>query len=216
MLTIHFFAPALASLSIPLAQVLANQAVLALIFNQLGGVAVAVFSAHRTLANMALQVVQSISHAMLPEFSLAFGAGDQPLARRLHRRACQLSVVIGLVSCIFVGFLAQPLLPIWTSGRILFSLPLMVGLLLGVATRSLWYTSLFVPMSINLHHRIAVALVIGTLASLAIAFPLTRSLGLTGTTYIVPIDRAFYVDSGIAFIVEVGRGYAFVVLGIRD
>ena len=174
--------PALANMAFPFGQVLSNQAILALIGSQLGTSAVTVFAAHRTLANAALQVVQSISHAMLPEFSLAFGAGDQLLARRLHRRACQLSLGLGLASCILIGLTAAPILHVYTMGKVPYDHMLMLALLGCVAWRSLWYASLFVSMSINLHHRIAFVFVVGTFASLFLAFPLTSMAGLVGTT----------------------------------
>ncbi len=213
----QIFRPAMASMAFPVGHIFGNQAILALIGNQLGASGVTIFATHRTLANVALQIVQGISHAVLPEFSLAFGSGNTDLVKRLHRRSCQISFWLGMLACVGIGLFAKPFLEFWTGGKVAFEPMLMTALLVWVAARSLWYTSLFVSMSINLHHRIALVYVAGTLCSLLIAVPMTQSYGLAGTAFALlatDVAMSYYVlKSSFSLVGDTAASFWGFVIG---
>jgi O-antigen/teichoic acid export membrane protein len=124
--------------------------------------------------------MHSIGYAVWPELSVAFGAGDIPLARRLHRVAVHWSVWVGLAACLAIAIAAPFILPIWTSNRIHVQYALLVALLAVVLLRITWETSAIVSVSWNKHQRIATMYVLTTLASVLLASATISQLGLVG------------------------------------
>jgi O-antigen/teichoic acid export membrane protein len=97
--------PSLGFMLAPLSSALALQAPLFLIGTILGAPAVAMFAATRTLARVPLQLVNLINTSIWPEFSLAYGAGNMALLRRLHRTSWGVTtLLVGLIGTGFILF----------------------------------------------------------------------------------------------------------------
>jgi O-antigen/teichoic acid export membrane protein len=146
----------------------------------LGPTSVVVFSAARTVSRAALQMVQLVNSAFEPGITIAFGAGKIDLTRTLHRRACQLALIVALVivaGLITVGpwFLAH-----WSSGRVPPSRGLLSILLLVVVCFALWSTSSTLMTATNQHQKMAVVYVIATALTCAVCYFFARWKGLYG------------------------------------
>ena len=88
--------PALAFMGFPIGNALNLQGTVLAVEYALGPTEVAIFATARTVSRVALQMVQLVNQTFWPELSSAFGAGKIELVRRLHRRACQMAIIIGV------------------------------------------------------------------------------------------------------------------------
>lgn len=171
-------APAIAFMGMPLGHALGNQGMIQVVAAILGPAAVVVFTAHRTLTNVAVQFSNILANSAWPEFSKALGAGDRHTAKLLHRKACQWALWLGLLACLGIGLIATYLIPVWTGGKLQCNMTLLVVLLFCVLLRVFWWTSSVVPLSTNSHARMAVTYVLGTTASLVATAALAPSVGI--------------------------------------
>src|SRR5208283_3733216 len=89
--------PAVAFMAFPLGNALNLQGTLLAVSYALGPVSVVIFSTARTISRAALQMVQMVNSTFEPELSLSFGAGKIDTTRTLHRRACQLALLVAMV-----------------------------------------------------------------------------------------------------------------------
>ncbi len=176
-------APAFGFMAFPVGQALSFQGLIVVIGAWLGPIAVVSFSTLRTLSRLNLQLVAIFKHTLWPELSRAFGAGDISLARRLHRYACQASLVLSIFGGSMLWIFGPIIYRIWIGHNIIFDAACFHVLLLAVVTNSLWDTSAVIPMSINSHCRIAVAYAAAALASLVLAGMLIPSMGTVGAAF---------------------------------
>lgn len=147
-------APAFGFIALPLANAISIQGFTLIIASVLGSVAVAQFSTLRTLSRINVQLITVIAWALWPELSRAFGAGNLPLARRLHRHAYQAGLALSAVAGSVLWFCGPTLYRYWIRSAIHFDADTFHILLLVTFVNSLWFTSSVVPMSTNAHHRI--------------------------------------------------------------
>ncbi len=70
----RLFVPAISFLGLPLGHALGTQGMVQVVARVLGPAFVVIFSAHRTIANIAIQLMNSINQTVWPEFSAAYGA----------------------------------------------------------------------------------------------------------------------------------------------
>jgi O-antigen/teichoic acid export membrane protein len=173
-------APAVAYMAFPAGNALSIQGMVLVISAVLGPIAVATFSTMRTLTRFSFQIMEAVKNSIWPELSAAYGAQNWPLARRLHRVACQISLWSSLGTVTFLFFAGDKIIAIWTHGRITVDEPTFRWLLLVIIANSFWYTSSVVTIASNTHERVAVVFLIGTAASLAIARILMPHFGLSG------------------------------------
>jgi O-antigen/teichoic acid export membrane protein len=89
--------PAFAFMCFPIGNALNLQGAQMAVNYALGPTSVVVFSGARTVSRAALQMVQLVNSTFEPEITIAFGAGKVDLTRTLHRRACQLALIVALV-----------------------------------------------------------------------------------------------------------------------
>jgi O-antigen/teichoic acid export membrane protein len=173
-------APALGFLAMPIGDALTMQGFIVVIGASLGPVAVVVFSTCRTLSRINFQLMSVVAHALWPELSAAFGAGNISLARRLHRHASQaalgLSIIVGLLLWVAGPFLYH----VWIRNAVTFDAVCFRVLLLAAIANSLWYGSSVVVMSTNAHHRIMFAYLAVCSISVGLAAVLIHPLGIVG------------------------------------
>jgi O-antigen/teichoic acid export membrane protein len=174
-------APAIAFMGFPIGNALNLQGTLLAVQYALGPVDVVIFSTARTVSRVALQMVQMVNTTFWPELSLAYGAKDIALLRTLHRRACQMALMIAaLVVSAMLSF-GPWFLTHWTSGHVPPSRPLLSILLLVVVFYALWSTSSTLAAAINQHQRLAAWYITGTSITVVFTFLLARShFGLYG------------------------------------
>jgi O-antigen/teichoic acid export membrane protein len=173
-------APAFGFISFPIGLALSIQGFTIVIGALLGPLAVVSFSTLRTLSRLNFQLIAALKHALWPELSMAFGAGDISLARRLHRHACQASLSLSIFGGALLWIFGPFIYRFWLRQGVAFDATCFHVLLLAVVTNSLWDTSAVIPMSINGHCRIAMTYAGAALVSLALAWALVTRLGITG------------------------------------
>jgi len=182
-------APAFAFMAFPIGNAVSLQGLTLVIGIVLGPVAVVAFSTIRTLSRVGFQVLGVMARTIWPELSTAFGAGQIALARNLHRRACQIALILSL-SCTGALAVAGPFVyGSWTRHAVSFDSLTFNLLLLVILANSFWYTSSVVPMAANQHEKIAVAYMIATVLSLGFAWALMKKFGIAGAaTALLCID----------------------------
>jgi O-antigen/teichoic acid export membrane protein len=171
-------APAFAFMAFPVGTAFNIQGTLMAVGYALGPTAVVVFGTARTVSRFALQIVQMVNNTFWPEMSSAFGTNDIPLTRVLHRRACQLALVIGVILVGSMLTLGPWFLTHWTGGRVPPSRGLLSILLLVVIANSLWSTSSTLLASVNKHQRLAAWYLFGTSVTVFLTYLLAKYFGL--------------------------------------
>ena len=139
-----------------------------------------------------------INNSIWPEMSAAFGMGDMDLARKLHRRACQISILLCLSITAGITIFGNWIWRVWTVGKVPTDSVLLYIMLLQTLLSSFWFTSSVVPMAINKHQRMARAMLVATSLALLLAWALMRvpALGLRGAAIALTIGdlvTALYV-----------------------
>jgi O-antigen/teichoic acid export membrane protein len=146
----------------------------------IGPASVVVFVTARTVSRGALQMVQMVNSTFEPELTLSYGAGKLDLTRSLHRRACQLALIVALVIVAGVMTVGPYFLHAWTGGHIPPSRGLLSILLLVVVVFALWSTSSTLMTATNQHQKMAVVYLFATLFTCFLCFYFARWEGLYG------------------------------------
>ena len=172
--------PALGFIALPLGYAISLQGTTIMIGSLLGPSAVAAFSTLRTLTRLNSQALNAVGWSAWPEFSSAFGAGNIPLARQLHRHAFQLGLALSALLVLILWQLGPFVYGLWTRNSINFDANCFHLLLLVTLADSLWFMSSVVPMSTNAHHRLAFAFVAISSFSLILCRALMPAFRLEG------------------------------------
>ncbi len=170
--------PALSFMSFPVVNALNLQGILVVIGHAMGPIAVVTFNTARTISRSASQGMNLINNSIWPEMSTAFGMGDMDLARKLHRRACQISILLCLSITAAITLFGNWIWKVWTVGKVPTDSVLLYIMLLQTLLSSFWFTSMVVPMAINKHQRMARATLVATSLALLLAWVLMRVQGL--------------------------------------
>jgi len=126
------------------------------------------FTALKTLTNIILRVFDLVNQTVYPEFSMAWGKNDVLLLKKLHRMSCQASFWIGAIAIAGLAMLGRWIFAIWIGEEVEFDYLILLGLLLVMGLRSLWYTSFVLPASINKHQKIAIIYLVSSLLGLSL------------------------------------------------
>jgi len=172
--------PAIAFMGFPIGQALNLSGTQLAVNYALGSTSVVVFAAARTVSRGALQMVQLVNGTFEPEITIAFGARNIELTRTLHRRACQLALLVALVIVAGLMTVGPWFLSHWSRGRVPPSPVLLSILLLVVVCFALWNTSSTLMTATNQHQKMAVVYVLATSATCAICYFFARWQGLYG------------------------------------
>jgi O-antigen/teichoic acid export membrane protein len=190
--------PAISFMSFPLGNALTLQGTLIVVGAVLGPGPVVILNTARTIARSINQVMQLINNSVWPEVSIAFGAGNLGLARNLHRRACQVSILLCLSATLVIACCGNFIWKTWTVGKITTDPILLDIMLIQMLLSSLWFTSSVVPAAINKHQNLAKVSLLTSLGSLAVVWLLlvTTNAGLRGmavTMALADVVMAMYV-----------------------
>jgi O-antigen/teichoic acid export membrane protein len=174
------FSPAVAYMALTAGNSFIFQGMTILVSAVLGPIAVVMFTTLRTLTRFAYQMVNVIADSILPELSASFGSGNWPLARKIHRHACQVALALSCVAILFLLIFGGRVYGVWTHHRVAMDHPLFKVLLLEVLANSFWSTSAVVTIACNRHQWQAVIYVAAAALSLPVAYLLMPRLGLVG------------------------------------
>jgi O-antigen/teichoic acid export membrane protein len=170
--------PAFAFMAFPLGNALNLQGTLMAVGYALGPTAVVVFGTARTVSRVALQMMSMVNNTFWPELSAAFGTNDISLLRSLHRRSCQMALIISF-GIVFIMMTFGPwFLTHWTGGHVPPSRPLLTLLLLVVVIYTLWSTSSTLVAAINQHQKLAAYYLVGTSVTVVLTYVMAKHYGL--------------------------------------
>ena len=204
--------PAIAFMGFPIGNALNLQGTLMAVQYAMGPASVGVFGTARTVSRFALQMVQMVNSTFWPEMSMAFGQKNVDLTRTLHRRACQMALIIAAVVVTGMMTVGPWFLSHWTGGHVPPSRGLLSILLLVVVFYALWSTSSTLLAAINQHQRLAAWYIAATSITCALCYPLARMYGLYGAAaallvselvmnvYVLPASLRVAHDTFPAFI----------------
>jgi O-antigen/teichoic acid export membrane protein len=176
----RLIAPALGFMAFPLGNALALQGPILIIGQIMGGPAVALFSATRTLARLPIQITNVFNASVWPEMSRAHGAGDTPALRSLHRGSWGLTLLLVAASSTVLLVLGPWIANAWLGSKAHFE-PLVLSLLiLATAFSAIWNASSVVLSAINAHAGLGIRYVLINAVCLGIAWVLTPTFGWWG------------------------------------
>ena len=213
----NLFVPAVAFLGFPIGNALNLPGTLLAVGYALGPTDVVIFGTARTVSRVALQTVHMVSGTFGPEMSSAFGARNYDLTRTLHRRACQMALLVAVVMVLTMLTLGPWFLNHWTGGHVPPSRGLLSVLLLVVVANTLWATSSTLLAAINRHQKLAAYYILATGLTWILCFALARWYGLYGAAwsllvaeivmnmYVVPASLKVSCDTWPGFLASMGR-----------
>ncbi len=161
--------PALGFLAFPMGNALALQGPILIIGAVLGGPAVAMFSALRTLARVPMQITNMINASVWPEMSRAFGSRDMGLLRRLHQGAWGTTVMIISSIGVMLVIGGQWMAGLWLGDAAPFDIGVFAVLVLLTILSASWGASAVVLTAINKHVRVGFVFVAVNGACLGLA-----------------------------------------------
>lgn len=187
----ELLAPGVAFMAFPLGIALSFQGMTIVVGAMLGAAAVAVFSTTRTVTRAVPQVLSAIGVSIWPEMSRSVGAGDLAKARAILRRATQLSMFVSVTLVVVLAAAGPSIIRWWTRGSVDPPPELLNLLLFGVSCNTIWSVASIALAATNRHKRMAVVYLVGTVAALLVAVPLTATFGVTGAALaLLAIDVA--------------------------
>jgi len=173
----RLIAPSMGFLAFPLGNALALQGPILIIGYVFGGPAVAIFSAMRTLARLPIQITNVFNSSVWPEMSRAFGSGDMPMLRQLHRQTWGVTLFLTVGSGLGLCLLGPVVAHIWLGANVAYNAPLLNTLIAVTVVSATWNASSVVLAAINAHARMGLVYVLTNAATLGTAYLLTPHLG---------------------------------------
>lgn len=177
----EYIKPSLAFMAFPFGNLFIFQGFTILINHYFGATTLVTFNTTRTMVNFIRTMIQTITSAVKPEFSLAYGRSDFNFMRRIHKKTLKycfcISIFIGLI-LISIGPLIYH---IWTSGKISFNYGIMIPLVIAMILNSLWEASGITLTSTNNHICMGYLYLLSTIIALAIAYLFCSYLNLNIT-----------------------------------
>lgn len=173
-------APSLGFMAFPLGNALALQGPVLIIGHFMGGSAVAVFTALRTLSRIPMQLTNALNASVWPEMSRAHGAGELGTLRDLHRTNWGLTFWMVMAAGIGLVTLGPWIARHWLGADARFEWTLLVLLVLLATVSAVWNASSVVLAAINAHLQLGIRYVALQGIALAAAWVLTAPLGWYG------------------------------------
>ncbi len=167
--------PTASYLGINMSNAFTVQGVVTVIGITLGASAVVAFTVIRTLINLVKQLNGMIYYSISPEFSTALAVNNTDLAKKLHRYACQITMLFTMASIVGLLVFGEFLIRIWTNGKLEVDYIFFGLMLFSMMPNTFYVTSSYVHASINRLGKIAVLCII------------TSSLLLLITYYAIPV-----------------------------
>lgn len=175
-----FLHPGFLFLLIMLANMLKAQGSVLLVGAAVGAGAVAVFSVHRTLANLIVKIMGSINNAAWPEVTATEAIKDYDRLRAMHDVLMKGALFLSTAFAIFLWFAGQDILSLWTRDKISCD-PLLWALLMAyLPINCLWECSATFQVATNKHGLYSICKGIAAPLGLLLAVWLTRAWGMAG------------------------------------
>jgi O-antigen/teichoic acid export membrane protein len=172
--------PALAVIALPMAHALSLQGTVVVVGMAAGPAAVPAFTAVRTLSRLGVQLTMVVSHAVLPEFTMAVASVDHARRARLAFLSLAASAAI-LTPMFFVIVGAGPLiLKLWTHGAIHAPFALIVVMASTMVVNGSWSPISNLIFALNRHSQYSYYYLAAAVTSVLLSYPLVRLFGSPG------------------------------------
>ncbi|MGD0641054.1 MAG: hypothetical protein ABSC22_09940 [Roseiarcus sp.] len=185
--------PALAVTALPAAFAVSLQGFVLVIGATLSLDAVAAFSTVRTLTRAVIQAGGVVNHAIMPELTRAFGAGDGLRVRRLIRLNLVSVVALNAAAFVAVATFGTWIVALWTRGRIAPAPTLVIGLAAVATLHSLWLSQANLLLAVNRHARYSYWFLGVCVVSVVAAIPVARAFGVDGLPLPLFAGEAFMI-----------------------
>jgi O-antigen/teichoic acid export membrane protein len=189
--------PAISFMAFPLANALSFQGVTLVVGALEGAANVTVFTAYRTIARVAVQIISIFSLTLWPEFSRLFGAGESAAVAALYKRSALLGSLSAIGLSLAVYAAAPWLLRFWSHGRIPFIGLDLAWLLAYAAVAGSAYVPRTILLATNQHVGLAAWSLAVAAISVALAWGLGTVSGLLGVS--IAMFLAEVVNAGLCF-----------------
>ena len=172
-----------------------------------GLVAVGLFAAAATVAEMAVQLPPLLLSALLPRFSEQFGQGAHEQMKRLYRTMTALLALLIVPLCLGLAAIAPVLVPQFFGAEFAGAAPVASVLLIAAAISSLGVTTAYLLQSMGKAGFLLISNGVGLAGTVALGFLLVPHFGLMGAAWsrgivqvTVVLIETYYVTrrSGIA------------------
>lgn len=148
--------PSVGFLSFPFGNAIISQGFSLIVNLFLGAPVLVLFNTTRTLVNFIKQLVNIVSSAIWPEFSIAFGKMDFQKMKDLHRLSIGLSTLICIICSFLIMLFGKYIFIVWTNNKVTFNLGLMLSFVIVLINNTFWYTSSMCLMATNKHVKLGV------------------------------------------------------------
>jgi O-antigen/teichoic acid export membrane protein len=191
---------AVAVMALPAAFAVSLQGFILVVGATLSLDAVAAFSTTRTMTRTVLQAGNIINHAVMPELTRAFGAGERERTFKLVRLNLLSVLALNGSAFVLIVIFGSWAISLWTRGRIAPDPLLIVGLAAVASLHGFWLSQANLILAINRHASYAYWFLAVCVASVVAAIPFARAFGAEGL--LIPLLAGECVMVGI-----VGRAF---------
>ena len=172
--------PAFAFMVFPAGNAISLQGMTILTGYLLGPTSVVIFNAYRTIARVTVQANSVLSHALWPEFSKLFGAGDILAIRSMYRKSFTYGLYVSIGFSIGMLMFSPLILKLWTHGTVPYEIPLMVIMLAYSSVASISHVPRVLLMATNSHGRLAIYYFINSLLIIGFGLLFGKLFGIFG------------------------------------
>lgn len=172
--------PALAAMTLPLAQAGYIQGTALAVGAAAGAAAVPIFTSLRTLSRVGLQAILAVSVPMMPEFTAEHARGNLPWLQRITGALTTLNIVVGATAGLILFFGGNALLVWWTRGTIVAPQSMIALTAIGLVAAAVWNPLSYFLLSVNRHEKFAYAFGFATCVAVILSYALVRHWGVAG------------------------------------
>ncbi len=199
-----FLFPSLSFFLLQLANGFSMQGMTLLVGVALGAKSVVIFNALRLLSNLLLQVVNSFNAVLWPAFTVIEVQGNYQKLQQIQFLALKGLLFLTLCLGIWLHFIAEDVVRIWTHGFVYYNANLMDALLIYTLYLTLFNTMTVGLLATNQHQQLSIYTLFSTLCGLVLAYHLATIWGMAGMVYGVLfadiVCRAWLVKSAFQLI----------------
>jgi O-antigen/teichoic acid export membrane protein len=186
-------------LSFPFGYLLTLQGMVIVVGAQLGGSAVALFSASRTLTRLLAQISDTTGRSLAPEISALYGAGRELDAKRLAGQVLWRVLLVTIFGAVVLAPLAPTILQLWSRGKIRFDGAVFGFLLIGAIGSAYWQIQAVRLTATNRHLLLATIFTLASAFALLLAVLTEPRFGVTAAAAATSfVDMAMIVGTTIA------------------
>ncbi len=159
----------------------------------LGPKYVALYNTVRTIINSTKQIQEVFTSSIWPELTSSMAVGNFIVAKKLHRYAVLVSVLISFFTIIVLFFSRALITDLWLHNSLYIPKLFYTISLIGVVFYAFWYPSSTVHFALNQHSSLSYSYFLFSLMQLVFCYVLTKVFNLNGATFALLIFDIFMI-----------------------